>query len=556
MAITSVLFEIFMRMFAKEIAYSFYDTFKKRRMGIISHYFKPLYYSMYYHLIKWEKLERLFFRNVPERYRKEYLKIIKESFLSGSKPVVANIKHTDNLYFWPNWAFSSMLLFTDIRVDRYLKSNGENQWILKVTIPRGGIGIYNNKGRDFINNHASINNFKGYSELQQKFDRFVNMFNSLPSQDRHSSVFKYGLEKNPMRWVAGGVIPLITFRGKQWFAFVYRDIPPVGFNHFGGLSEDKDERKRPRLMALREFLEEFLVLDEEPEYGVATTLRQIHISGEHHETIHLNRQFKRIQAYHKRLRELQDNIKVRDSPKEPVTMHALNTPFTVEEYDEDGKIITKVDDTIFSIDPFERGIEVDFIYYTNDIEDNNYLIFGEPDPTGSFLIRSPIVLISLDKIIDTITSNRFLSCSSENCKECKCISDLTEDDYIIFDKDTLDLRKERMINLAKNMNIDLEFIDMLNSLSKGNQVESELQRFWNKNKADQSVKKKELVKRYELDTHVNIAINTWSKLYTLKKGSVINTENALDIVSRFCPVTWKVLTLAINSKSLDPYIKK
>ncbi|NJE05752.1 hypothetical protein E3E36_06265 [Thermococcus sp. M36] len=284
--------------------------------SIVGRVMQPAFYRVYYSALRSGRFEWAFMRGVP--HREAYLRIIRDSFLDTSIPAVANVAHTNNMYFWPKWAFSSMLLFTSLEI----ASPGAGEWTLKVEVPPQGIGIYNNRGRQFIKDYFLHRNPEGYREIREFYKTFMDM---VASKEKPRNL-RLGLRNRPLRWVAGGVIPLLWLRGKWWVAFPYRDIPPIGLNHFGGLSQDSEERMHPRLMALREFLEEFLILTEPPEPGAKATRKIIRVSGEFHEDIKVNRHFKRLQSYHKALREAQDGITIVDDKRDVVKMHSIDTP--------------------------------------------------------------------------------------------------------------------------------------------------------------------------------------------------------------------------------------
>ncbi|NJE05753.1 hypothetical protein E3E36_06270 [Thermococcus sp. M36] len=215
----------------------------------------------------------------------------------------------------------------------------------------------------------------------------------------------------------------------------------------------------------------------------------------------------------------------------------------------DGEV-KSVHDVFFSIDAYELGIEIDFVYWAK-LSDNDYVLFGEPDPTGSYLVRSPIVLIALDRIAESIRSESLVPHSSNECMECMYIDHVGKDDYIIFDRDSIELRKARMIHLSENLGIDPEFGELINRLSKGEPVEAELLDLWDRisGKLGQGIHVE------ELNTHVKAAVNTWGKLIALRKGVEITPDKPWADIVRLCPVTWKVLTLAVTSGSFDRFLK-
>ncbi|AMQ18169.1 hypothetical protein A0127_02800 [Thermococcus peptonophilus] len=578
--IATVLFEKAVDYFGDRVGPKVAEIAK--RSNLLDRVFRPGFYWGYYHLLRSEKTDWMFFRGIS--LKNEYLRAVRDSYigsptfkeLMGSQadrrfseykralPLIANVTHTDNIWFWPNWAFSSMLLFTHLK----LYSPGANEWILDVRVPSKGIGIYNNLGRRFIKEYYLKRNKEKYEEIKQFYGGFLSKLSSrstsgkgTPNSENEEYQLSIGLRNRPLRWVAGGVIPILYYRSKWWFAFPYRDIPPVGLNHFGGLSQDSEERKNPRLMALREFLEEFMVLSHPPEFGVEAIRKPIHISGEFHESIKVNRHFKRLQHFHKTLRETQDGIPILDTDDKDhsgiVELHAVDSPFTVR-IDFGGEV-KKIHDVFFSIDPYELGIEIDFIYWGR-LEKNDYILFGEPDPTGSYLIRSPIVLISMDKILESIENDKLEQYDRNDCHECRSLPRLKEGDYYIFDRDSIELRSERMKHIIDNYLIsehpgDLDEIESLideilktENFEKASNLANTLKDKWMEVK--NRVTAQDSIVIQELDTHISIATSTWPKLLQLRKGVDITPESPWADFARLVPVAWKVLTMAVKSGSL------
>lgn len=515
--------------------------------SILDRVISPAYYRAYYSALRSGKFDWLIMRDMPHERE-----VVRRSFLDGGHPLVALVNHADNDHYWPGWAFSSMLLFTHLEME----PAGFGEWVLRVRVPSKGVGIYNNAGRRFLKEHFLRKNPEGYDDIQKMYWTFLNSIKGIGEQRK----FRLHLKHRPLRWVAGGIIPVVEIGGRSWIAFPYRDIPPVGLNHFGGLSQDKQERSRPRLMVLREFLEEFLVLDDAPRPGSAVYRKRITISDEFQDSLEVNKHFKRLQAFHQRLREEQDDLHIMDSDRS-VLMHSTDTNFTVEmEFDD--KRIRRIPDSYFAIDPYELGIEIDFIYWMR-LDGGDYILFGEPDPTGSFLVRAPVVLLSAESVVEAIKRDNLVNSDSPECRECFSLPDLSSDDYRVFDVDHIELRYRRIQALIDALESSGGSINTVEDLKNGIQsliskepgAERILRESLEGMKAEASSKGLgDTSEVGELEFHVKIAINTWRKFLTLREGVEISHSEPWGDVARFCPVVWKVLTMAVFSGSLGRFL--
>jgi len=497
---------------------------------------RPIYYKTFYRLVKNDFIGRMLISDKVER-----------AWILGSfkdnVPLIIKRSHANNIYCWPNWAFNATLLRDEVTI----KNLGLGEWILHVKFPSSGVSIYNNEGRRYIKEKFLNSNPKGYNEISKWFSEFVN---HIAYERSLGTTFEksFYLRKTPLRWVAGGVIPIVYWKKRLWIAFPYRDIPPVGLNHFGGISQDTEEMLRPRLMVLREFLEEFMVVDRKPAPNSVLRRKKILAMDEFQDALEVNKHFLRLQSEHARLRKEQDGIKLVNSENK-IQMHSIDSVFNVEIELEDGSV-KRVPDSYFSIDPYELGIEIDFMYWLA-LDDNDYILFGEPDSTNSFLIRSPIVLISLEAIVDSIKTNNLVSWDSKECRECKSLKQLSGDDYYVFDIDHVELRMNRIKNLVDTLNnnlIDLDSVtDAIEGFYKGDQDAAPILK-----DALSQLSTSNPVER-ELSFHLSVALKTWPMFLKLREKEDLKYDSPQGGILRMCPVTWKVLTMATKSCALDRF---
>jgi hypothetical protein len=65
-----------------------------------------------------------------------------------------------------------------------------------------------------------------------------------------------------LRYANGGVLPIVRFGEKRYFALFYREVFPTGWNIANGGSDNYQEILYPERVLLREFSEELLIVDE------------------------------------------------------------------------------------------------------------------------------------------------------------------------------------------------------------------------------------------------------------------------------------------------------
>jgi len=63
------------------------------------------------------------------------------------------------------------------------------------------------------------------------------------------------------RYASGGTLPIVHYRGVDYFTFFYRDIHPIGWNLANGSCDRRDELLDPFIAVERELREELLIVD-------------------------------------------------------------------------------------------------------------------------------------------------------------------------------------------------------------------------------------------------------------------------------------------------------
>jgi hypothetical protein len=90
---------------------------------------------------------------------------------------------------------------------------------------------------------------------QRKFDDFLLEGKGGPTCD-------FGNDPDfVFRYASGGTLPVVNYRGRDYFTFFYRDIHPIGWNLANGSCDRRDELLDPFLAVERELREELLIAD-------------------------------------------------------------------------------------------------------------------------------------------------------------------------------------------------------------------------------------------------------------------------------------------------------
>lgn len=243
----------------------------------------------------------------------------------------------------------------------------------------------------------------------------------------------------PMRWASGGVYPVVKIKDKIYTAFFFRDIPPYGWNIPLGASSNDSELINPVKLLRREFLEEFLVLTNEPEISRTNEYRVLEIRESSKQKNPLDiivpkKEAEKFIEDHLKMRKKYDKLKLRPT-KDPLvfTIRETNTALTI-----DGKTIRNI---LFAINPFELGIEIVQVLECT-LSENDYLLDGETlEPFGDSekqLVRMPLALISHDYLRRNAENNfKNLKYNSSYSIQRSIIGDeFQKDEILVFNWDT------------------------------------------------------------------------------------------------------------------------
>lgn len=289
--------------------------------------------------------------------------------------------------------FRAELLTKPIHLVR--KSDGQ----IEITIDRNDVkhAVYTTEGKSCLCDQVlkSSDVLKHAKKMDKKLHDF------LTGRIKERELILH-LDDLPLRWSSGGVLPVVqrpdsTGQMQDWTPFLFRDIAPGGWNIPLGASERSEELTNPMCMALREFLEEILVLSGRP------------LSPNSHNVTPLNvfpflnnqvvEQVDEFLDLHLHLRNRQDRLDLRRG-NNAITMQPDMAPFRLVINDSDGQAHTHPG-MLICFNLLELGIECVPVLKFN-LDSNHYLLDGEILKTQtavkgevrSELVRMPIVLLS------------------------------------------------------------------------------------------------------------------------------------------------------------------
>ncbi len=124
---------------------------------------------------------------------------------------------------------------------------------LDLTIDANCLSIADGQGKRQLSKAIGTGSSKARKKLKAKLSSFR-------KDDRFLS-YRFDCSRFPFRWANGGVLPILRYRGKDYFCLFYRDIPPIGWNIANGSSDTIDEMLKPWKIVLREFGEEIFFYD-------------------------------------------------------------------------------------------------------------------------------------------------------------------------------------------------------------------------------------------------------------------------------------------------------
>ncbi|MDD1699389.1 MAG: hypothetical protein LUQ04_01200 [Methanoregula sp.] len=491
-------------------------TVKSRSANwIISKFFNDFYDSHVLRSFKMPDLPSGYAEAMQIISFKKVKKKFYDKILNIGRPVFVRREHLTEIKFWYNWAFTSVLLFNPILIQKQTDQHNEKAFTLKVNLMNQSYGIYNNAGKHYL--REAYQN-KEFNDECLKISEDIHQF---LGNDNRTKCEINSLEslKIPFRWASGGVIPIANYKNRKWFVLFFRDIPPVGWNIANGASGSKEEYKDLHKLIYREFLEEVIILNREPKWGTKLPIKQkiVIFPGELPPEVRdsvLNRRFLKK---HSDLRKQHDGLDLEqiDSPE----IKTLSTPFEAEitYHAPNLKDVEtfRIQNIIFSINPTEFGIEISRPVCF-ELKDSDYLLDGEIWEVEFALIRQPIILLSVEWLKTLYQKNSGSIGQVINEQPylgCKVLNEVPFNEFQLFDKD-IEFRRKRIAILEED-----------NILKKS--MEAVRIRRW-------------------IDTYDTFFKHIKSGSIDIKKID----ENQINPLLMLCPVTWKNIELMFKYKIL------
>lgn len=407
-----------------------------------------------------------------------------------NKPDFVRRVHLMAKNFWPNWAFSALVLFNEVKITC---DQGKN-FCLEVDLRDQSYGIYNNAGKEFLKK-----TFLGNDERVDIFDNEAKRIENCLNGDKTEKTHEINCQDTPLRWASGGVLPIACREGKYYYVLFFRGIQPEGWNVANGASETEDEYINLHSLMVREFSEELMLLKRKPQINEKSIIKQISfkfpcpIMEELPDEVRNNIRSESFIEKHRKLREAHDNLTIK--PIQGPRLGLIKTPFEIKirYYDStlEKCVERKIEDVIFSINLSEFGIESISLYWFK-MGAEDYPIFGEIWEVADCLLREPVLLLSCDYVQKVFDDNggtlgeQVKNKTDDPYSDCKCLERIPSNEYQIFDID-IEFRKRRKDSITEGkveflFNVDLSFqseLDNGNSISE-NLKENLMKKFKNK----------------------------------------------------------------------------
>ncbi len=376
-----------------------------------------------------------------------------------NKPLFIRKEHLMAKKSWPNWAFSTVILFNKLEIHR-LRDKESIRFRLEVDLRGQSYGIYNNAGKVFMRNEfLKGNKLDAYIKEASKINEF------LRSKDSEESKLVINAKDTPLRWASGGVLPIAYWKKQYWYVLFFRGINPVGWNLANGSSETEEEYKNIHRLMVRELSEELVLLTREPQIDDPNPVVQKifrfsdQIFEELPEKTKEKIRSKKFIEKHVNLRGNHDKLCI--SFTQGPILGVVRTPFEIQisHQSENPKEIEprNIRDIIFSVNPTEFGIE-SVSLYTFEMDDNDYILFGEIWEVADCLLREPVLLLSCDYIQEVFENNNGTLGTHLKALpnlDCKSLEKIPKDKYHLFDKD-IEFRKRRKQKVASQKGVEFE----------------------------------------------------------------------------------------------------
>ncbi|RLJ03974.1 MAG: hypothetical protein DRP18_05340 [Candidatus Aenigmatarchaeota archaeon] len=392
-----------------------------------------------------------------------------------NKPVFIRREHLMAKNFLESWAFSVVVLFNELKITRRGKKG--DKFRLEVDLRDQFYGIYNNAGKDFMANKF-LKNENGEENdiyITRAKEKAKEIEDFLEGTDSRIEL-PINARDTPLRWASGGVLPIAHWKENYWYVLFFRGIKPVGWNMANGASETTEEYKNLSNLMVREFSEELILLDREPQIDDPNPIGQKvfwysgNIFNGLPKEIKNKIGSKEFIEKHRNLRKSHDNLLI-NYVKGP-TLEQISTPFEIQvtsHSENPEKTNELIEDVIFSVNPLEFGIE-SISLYKFEMADEDYPIFGEIWEVANIPLREPVLFLSCEYVQEVFENNGGSlgeHIMKDPSLDCKLLEKIPKDKYHIFGKD-IEFRKRRIEQIEE---------DQIHHTQKA-QIELEVHKRW------------------------------------------------------------------------------
>lgn len=236
-------------------------------------------------------------------------------------------------------------------------------------------------------NRAVEENLSQKQNFTREFSKFV--------KNEKIRSYTFSNPEFPLRHANGGVLPIIRYKGKEYFCLFLRTIFPQGWNIANGGSNNKEELYNPELVVYREFSEELIIKDDKKKilYIMDSDNEKV-MCGTQEDLIELLSEDTGID--YKKYERLSTPLKWLDGPDKIIISDDL------KKYISDGFFV--------NITPDDNAIELDKIAYIK-LDDEAGLLDGEVvramDNNKPKRLNRIIGLFETDKLIKNINNTCF-----------------------------------------------------------------------------------------------------------------------------------------------------
>ncbi len=182
-----------------------------------------------------------------------------------TKPKAVSVKNATEFSEHTNSIRIIESSYMQVLVPQFELSRQADGVVLNLSIKGDALAIWSREGKKLLNQLILRNEERKY--LVEKYQLKLKSFfieegrNALvvpEHEDNDKIVFRYG---------SGGTLPIIRYRGTDYYCLIYREIEPIGWNLVNGGFDRCDELLHPEKAILRELNEELIIIDTDPVNG-------------------------------------------------------------------------------------------------------------------------------------------------------------------------------------------------------------------------------------------------------------------------------------------------